>query len=121
MRRSALSARRVFSRCGTIVPFPCAILYHVPNPRRFLFRIIGEYIFRLNVADAVCMMLLLAIRCYFESHFFYLIIVMSEKAKSLINQLLVSAKKEGVSKGDLHKAFKIAMKKQVGHIITLYE
>lgn len=56
-----------------------------------------------------------------KSDFSQHIIVMSEKAESLIKQLLDSAKKEGVSKGDLHKAFKIAMKKQVGHIITLYE
>jgi len=69
----------------------------------------------------LCMMLLLAIRCYFESHFFYHIIVMSEKAKSLINQLLVSAKKEGVSKGDLYKAFKQTMRNKVGPIITLFK
>ena len=36
-------------------------------------------------------------------------------------KLLASAKEEGVSKGDLHKEFKLAMKKQVGHIVTLYE
>ena len=46
---------------------------------------------------------------------------MSDKARSLIMKLLASAKEEGVSKGDLHKEFKLAMKKQVGHIVTLYE
>ena len=46
---------------------------------------------------------------------------MSEKAKSLINQLLVSAKKEGVSKGDLYKAFKQTMRNKVGPIITLFK
>ena len=46
---------------------------------------------------------------------------MSDKARSLITKLLASAKEEGVSKGDLHKEFKLAMKKQVGHIVALYE
>ena len=53
--------------------------------------------------------------------FFQHSIVMSDKAKSLITKLLASAKEEGVSKINIFKLFKQTTKKQVGHIVTLYE